>query len=188
MNVHDAYRILSDYQLLNNGRGIDEIFSIMDKYGRLSPYLNGQSKIPLISRIANVLDACATIENKMIEDSDRVLDFRNILGDDEFSRKYREFLDEEDKRIIAQVGKPLPPAPEIDNHPAVLQVYEKYKAKSIGKKCNALEKARGFKQGSTRIHMRGDWREPKWKLKQTKLRALAYIFLIEEGLVDVQLC
>src|SRR3989338_9077945 len=49
---------------------------------------------------------------------------------------------------------------------------------------NAIEKASGYKPGEIHIYARGNWREPKWKLKQFKLRALAYIYLARRGLID----
>jgi len=188
MEAEQAYQLLSDYLLLGkNENGLARIFEIQEIYEKYRPCLTTSSS-PLTKRISNVLEACSTIERSFQLEAERVLEVRNKLGDDESGKEYRKLIDDMDRDIIAQAGRPLPPCPEIENHPAILEIYKKYNARTITQKSNAIEKESGSKPGEIHIHVRGDWREPKWKLKQLKLRALAQVYLIERRFVDVKYC
>ena len=186
MDTHEAYEVLLRYQLLNkDNSGLASIYEIEERYEkfRASALL---SSSPLARRVNNVLEACAAIQDSLVSDVER-LQFRAQMEDDEFDSEYKKYLDEMDREIIAEVGKPLPSSP-LDINPHLLQIYEKYKARTLSEKISALEKESGDKPGQVHVHTRGDWREPKWKRRQIKLRALAFCYLVENRLIDVEFC
>ena len=116
MNVDGAYKILTKYQLLNFNDGLERVFTIQERYEKFRHSISKPNEIGLARRVREVLDACKTIENSIQIESEELLKARFNLGNGKYSQEFKRILDEEDKRIIAQVSKPLPPAPHIDNN------------------------------------------------------------------------
>ena len=97
---------------------------------------------------------------------------------------YRKMIDDEDKEIIKNVGKPLPPG-QFDTNPHMIEMYKRHRARTCKQKIAALERELG---GRNDVHCKGMWREPKWKQRQIKQRVLEYSYLIERGYAQPNYC
>src|SRR3989344_2395131 len=102
----------------------------------------------------------------------------------ERSEKFRHSISKPNEIGLARRVREVLDACKTIENSIQIESEELYKARTITQKSNAIEKASGYKPGEIHIYARGNWREPKWKLKQFKLRALAYIYLARRGLID----
>lgn len=177
MNEEDAHGILSTH-LAQKGltHDLHSIMTIRERYEPFRKYVGKESQLPIVSGIVKYLEAQEIYMRNMQQEMEAQQTMR--LGEDAYSQSYQKYIDEEDREIIKNVGKPLPPS-QIANNEYLEAIYIKTYSRTTHQKIITLEKTLGSKPGQTHVHARGLWREPKWKQKQMKLRVLEWMYLSE---------
>ena len=174
VKYRQAQDVIIKYQLLNKDSNIlFDVNTIRERYEKVKKHV---SSSPLSKRISDVLNACDTIESAPIKEAELIEKRNEWFLENGFTKENIEkYVNEQDREIIKYVGKPLA---HYEQDTFALEFYKKHGARTHKQKIRALQKELG--RGD--VHARGNWREPKWKQRQFKCRALEHILLLDKGI------